>query len=74
MISNGIQLGDINVLVIDNTSGIFIGENFQSYWTTHTKTNSGFGEVSGRGNIVNNSTNIVIDPDEIDNPFYKTPL
>jgi hypothetical protein len=69
--SYDIHFDDIKVNSIDNLSGIFIGQsNTQCNWSSHQKSNSGFGSSSGEGNMFTNNVNIVIDPDEIDNPNF----
>lgn len=66
-----ISFGSINVNAIDTNSGIFTGNNMQSNWRTQTKTNSGFGNIRGKHNVVAYPLNIVIDPDTVDNPSYR---
>lgn len=54
---------------ISNASGIFSGKNIQIGWSSHGKSNSGFGTLGGRNNKVNNNTNVVFDNDQIDTPI-----
>lgn len=65
---SGVIFESINVNSINTLSGIFIGDNSQWYWKSQSKSNSAFGSVHGEGNILLNPLNIVIDPDQIDNP------
>lgn len=66
-----VYLDDINVNVIQSNSGIFIGTNYQSYWSTQSKSNHGLGSISGNGNKTFRNVNIVIDPDIVDSPAYQ---
>ncbi|MDC3413711.1 hypothetical protein NC797_13770 [Aquibacillus sp. 3ASR75-11] len=63
-----IRFNSINVNSIDENSGIFTGNNNQYNWSSHSKENSGFGTIKGKRNLVIRPYNIVIDPDQIDNP------
>jgi len=64
-----IRFDSINVNAIDTNSGIFTGYNLPNNWRVQTKTNSAFGSVTGKHNVVMTPVNIVIDPDTIDNPM-----
>ncbi|WP_456276115.1 hypothetical protein [Bacillus sp. AK128] len=64
-------LKDINVNVMQSNAGIFIGSNRQSFWSTQSKSNHGFGSISGNGNKTFRNVNIVVDPDVVDSPTYR---
>ncbi|RHW41636.1 hypothetical protein D1B31_07925 [Neobacillus notoginsengisoli] len=57
----------INVNSIDTASGIFVGVNYANNWSSHRKTNYGFGSV-GSSRISNNFS-FVIDNDLVDTPI-----
>lgn len=61
----------LNVNVLEDVSGIFIGDNIQWDFSSHLKQNYGFGAVHGERNAVHNPFNIVYDPDEIDHPIIQ---
>ena len=61
----------LNVNVIEDASGVFIGDNTQWNFSSHLKQNYGFGAVHGEKNSVNNPYNIVYDPDEVDHPVNQ---
>lgn len=71
--TNGSQIifNGININAIDTLSGVFVGSNCQWNWKSNSKTNSGFGIIIGRGNLVQCSFNVVIDPDFMDSPIIK---
>ncbi|MFC4075981.1 hypothetical protein [Salinithrix halophila] len=64
-----VQFHSINVNAIETASGIFVGENFQNYWSSHNKSNAGFGGVIGWHNTVARNMNTVDDRDHIDTPI-----
>jgi hypothetical protein len=64
----------INVNVIENSSGIFVGTNYQLGWDSTSKTNSGSGSVSGDFNLIQHNANIVFDNDVIDMPINSRKL
>ncbi|TCP21951.1 hypothetical protein EV207_13838 [Scopulibacillus darangshiensis] len=51
------------------SSGIFNGKNIQFGWSAHSKTNNGFGTLSGNHNNFHDNYNIVFDNDQIDTPI-----
>ncbi|MDH7577631.1 MAG: hypothetical protein QHH75_07320 [Bacillota bacterium] len=63
-----IRIGQLEVLTVENSAGIFSGENRQSNWSSKSKTNQGLGTISGQNNTANGSINITNDPDLIDMP------
>jgi hypothetical protein len=54
---------------IQSSSGIFNGKNIQFGWSAHSKTNNGFGTVSGNSNTFHNNINVVFDNDQLDTPI-----
>lgn len=65
-----IRFDQINVNVIESCSGIFIGTNSQYDWDANSKTNSGFGSVSGDHVSVHHNVNTLYDDDIIDTPIH----
>ncbi|MEW5762864.1 MAG: hypothetical protein AB1776_06665 [Bacillota bacterium] len=63
-----IHLGKIIIISVQNNAGVFHGENLMRGWCTRAKSNSGFGRVSGDGNLVTSRLNLLNDPDLIDLP------
>ncbi|WP_142504332.1 hypothetical protein [Melghirimyces algeriensis] len=61
-----VQFDSINVNDVDTASGIFVGENRQNYWSSHNKSNAGFGGVTGWYNTVSRNLNTVDDQDRVD--------
>ncbi|MFZ5985643.1 MAG: hypothetical protein ACOYWZ_00755 [Bacillota bacterium] len=66
-----IIFNSINVNSIDSVSGIFVGENSQSNWSSTGKTNSGFGRVMGEMNAIRILLNVLSDPDIVDSPYIS---
>lgn len=64
-----IRFNNINVGGVQINSGIFIGENSQSLWSAHSKSNDGIGNITD-GNIIYKPINIIIDPDGTDGFIY----
>jgi hypothetical protein len=62
------------VNVIENSSGIFVGTNLQTGWSSYNKSNSGLGNVSGDFCRVSYNVNVVYDNDLIDMPVRKNNL
>ncbi|MTH54641.1 hypothetical protein GKZ89_14650 [Bacillus mangrovi] len=50
-----ISFKSIYVNVIQNSSGVFYGENLQLKWKNRTKLQEGFGKISGNGNLISNN-------------------
>lgn len=64
-----IEFDNINVNAIETTSGIFVGTNTQLGWGAHSKSNHGFGSITGQFNFAIKAINIVMDDDVIDTPI-----
>lgn len=64
-----VHFEQINVNGMTNAAGIFIGTNLQTGWSSHGKSNSGFGTIMGKRNLVNQNMNIVDDRDLLDTPI-----
>lgn len=64
-----IHIENLQAGTVSNASGIFTGKNIQIGWSSHGKSNSGFGSLGGRNNKVNKNTNVVYDNDQIDTPI-----
>ncbi|WP_134699364.1 hypothetical protein [Ammoniphilus sp. YIM 78166] len=60
----------INVVVVNNNSGVFIGANNQAGWDSHAKFNMGTGTVFGSNAIGHNLTTLN-DTDFIDAPMVN---
>ena len=69
--SGSIIFNSVNVNSVDTVSGIFIGDNSQSNWSSTGKTNSGFGRVIGEMNSVRILLNLLSDPDVVDSPYIS---
>jgi hypothetical protein len=67
-----IYFKDIKIDKITNSSGVFYGENFQAKWKHSSKTNEGFGKVSGDKNTLKGNYNLTVDPDTIDSIVINT--
>lgn len=62
-----IQFRDLLVNAIDTNSGIFFGnKNIANGWSSHSKSNNGFGDAS---NSTIRSINLIMDNDLIDSPI-----
>jgi hypothetical protein len=61
-----IYFQELRIKQISNASGVFSGQNLQVSWKHITKTNDGFGNLSGDKNITMFNRNVLIDPDFID--------
>ncbi|MCQ6280774.1 hypothetical protein [Bacillus sp. EB600] len=66
-IMNNLILNGINVTSIDTSSGIFVGINNVNNWSSHYKSNHGFGSVTN--STVSDNFGLVIDNDVIDTPI-----
>lgn len=66
-----IQLKSLKIDTIDTTSGVFIGINRVTSWTSYSKTNSGFGTS---GPHSHDNINTVYDNDFIDAPAESRDL
>lgn len=64
IVSNTFSFNDINVNVIEENSGIFIGDIHANYWSSRVKENHGVGQISG--STVQHLTGIVQDNDQRD--------
>jgi len=59
----------LQVNVVENTSGIFIGTNQAIGWRSYGKTNEGFGKWSG--GTLTNAVSAVFDSDGVDAPTHE---
>lgn len=64
-----ISFDTLKVGTVSSSSGIFNGKNIQFGWSSHSKSNTGFGSLSGHDNKVNKNTNVVFDNDQLDTPI-----
>lgn len=62
---NNIDVGEINLALMDTNSAVSIGENSLNGWSAHSKRNEGTSRSTGVAQY-NSNTNIVIDNDLID--------
>lgn len=61
-----INLQQLNVQVITDSSGVFCGRNLQVGWHSINKTNHGYGVISGDKNAIPGNLNWVHDADLVD--------
>ena len=66
---NRVSVKHINVNSIDTASGIFVGINYANNWSSHRKTNYGFGSVGSA--TVSGNYSYVVDNDVIDTPIQS---
>lgn len=65
-----IRFEEFEIGTISNSSGVFNSQtNIQFGWSSHSKSNTGFGSLGGQGNKVEQNTNIVFDNDLVDTPI-----
>lgn len=64
-----ISFDTLKVGTVSSSSGIFNGKNIQFGWSSHSKSNTGFGSLGGSDNKVNKNTNVVFDNDQLDTPI-----
>ncbi|MCM3705287.1 MULTISPECIES: hypothetical protein [Cytobacillus] len=55
-----IIFNNLNVDLLENNSGIFMGKNRQFYWSSAGKTHSGFGAIYGQENEISHNTHFVL--------------
>lgn len=60
-----IKIDNLIATVVENSSGIFSGENHQSYWSAIIKSNIGL-NIAGDANFSNDSVNMVNERELID--------
>lgn len=61
-----VTIGSIQVQLIAQNAGIFVGNNLPVNWCLQMKSNSAGGTVAGDGNILYQTINVINDPDVID--------
>ncbi|MDQ0417693.1 exoribonuclease II [Croceifilum oryzae] len=66
-----VTVGTIQVQLITQNAGIFVGENYPIQWSTQLKINSAGGTVAGDGNILYRAINVIDDPDMIDSNWVN---
>ncbi|SDY27474.1 hypothetical protein [Thermoactinomyces sp. DSM 45892] len=66
-----VTVGTIQVQLITQNAGIFVGENYPIQWSMQLKINSAGGTVAGDGNILYRVINVIDDPDIIDSNWIK---
>ncbi|CEG25717.1 hypothetical protein BN1002_00533 [Bacillus sp. B-jedd] len=71
-IRNRVMVNQVNVNAIDTASGIFVGINYANNWSSHRKTNYGFGSVSN--SHVCGNFSYVIDNDLVDTPINSNAI
>lgn len=64
-----ISFDKLSVGTVSSSSGVFNGKNIQFGWSSHSKTNTGFGTLGGSSNRVNRNINVVFDNDQVDTPI-----
>lgn len=68
---SSVSFSNIIVNEVDESGGIFVGENIQCNWSSHSKQNYGFGIVYGIKNEMYSPVSVVVDPDTIDHPIEQ---
>ena len=63
------QIGYMKVGAMQSDAGVFMGENIQNGWDSHTKSNQAGSSATGDYNYLPTVLNIVNDPDLIDVPI-----
>ncbi|WP_197280016.1 spore germination protein [Bacillus sp. FJAT-27251] len=63
--SNEIDIGEINVNVLDTCAAVSVGENDLNAWSAHSKRNAGQGRFAGDIQNTQNSS-LILDSDVID--------
>ncbi|KRE01916.1 MULTISPECIES: hypothetical protein [Priestia] len=67
-----IVFDDLTVNAVKNNAGVFIGKNVQQNWeTTITRSNSGFGTISGDDNQLSYNTHLVLGEDDVNDSFEQ---
>ncbi|WP_442599901.1 hypothetical protein [Neobacillus sp. D3-1R] len=66
-VKHRVTVNQICVNNIDTASGIFIGTNYANNWSSHRKSNHGFGTVSN--SLICYNQSFVIDNDLVDTPI-----
>lgn len=61
----------INVVTVNNNSGVFIGANNQAGWDSHAKFSMGTGTVIG-SNVIGHNLTALNDSDLIDAPMINS--
>jgi hypothetical protein len=61
-----LTIGVIKISMVENASAVNIGKNLLVDWDSHSKSNQGFGNISGDSNALEQLANHVEDPDKID--------
>lgn len=64
-----INFDKLSAGTVSSSSGIFNGKNIQFGWSSHSKTNNGFGTLGGNHNNFHDNVNVVFDNDQIDTPI-----
>lgn len=65
-----VVFNSINVEGIQINSGIFVGDNYQPLWSSHSKNNSCIMNTSGN-NYIHKPLNLIYDNDEIDYTMFN---
>jgi hypothetical protein len=64
-----VHFDQINVNAMETNSGVFVGTNTQSGWSSHNKTNTNISGISGDFNKVESNINVIYDNDGVDTPI-----
>ncbi|MCF8564341.1 hypothetical protein LLE49_06230 [Alicyclobacillus tolerans] len=64
---------NLQINSVSQTSGVFHGDNYLGGFVSKTKSNEGFGEVSGQKNVVVECLDLVLDLDTLDTVVKKPP-
>lgn len=60
------NIGYIRFSNVENAAAVNFGQSVQADWDAYSKTNAGFGKVTGSHNTFPNASGHVEDPDAID--------
>ena len=69
---NMVTFNNILINTLHTNAGVFAGTNSQSHWNSNSNNKSGFGTVTGTGNVVSRAVNIFMDNDLIDTPIITS--
>ncbi|MDQ0188400.1 hypothetical protein JI721_15780 [Alicyclobacillus cycloheptanicus] len=67
------HIGGLRVGSLDNSSGIFTGQNLQYGWRHSEKDNNAAPRVAGDHNVIQGASYSVVDPDLLDTWVQKAP-
>ncbi|KYP80195.1 hypothetical protein [Ferroacidibacillus organovorans] len=66
------NIGSIRFSNIENASAVNFGQSVQADWDSYSKTNTGFGKITGSHNHIEDTKSRVDDPDTVDSIMAET--